>query len=156
MVMEFTPVVFTVGNQEYGVDIGLVRGIEKVQEIVRVPNSNPDIKGIINLRGDIIPIYSLRHHFKMDEVQQTEETKFIVVNTHGLLIALEVESVEEIHRVEESMLYDIPVIVKSEDTEYIDRVLNVNGRLILILNIDNLLTSEEAEKVQKMVNDIKD
>lgn len=154
MVMEFTPVVFTVGNQEYGVDIGLVRGIERVQEIVRVPNSNPDIKGIINLRGDIIPIYSLRHHFKMDEIQQTEESKFIVVNTHGLNIALEVENVEEIHRVEDDMLYEIPTIVKSEDTKYIDKVLNVNGRLILVLNIENLLTPEEAENVQKMVNEI--
>lgn len=154
MVMEFTPVVFTVGNQEYGVDIGLVRGIERVQEIVRVPNSNPDIKGIINLRGDIIPIYSLRHHFKMDEIQQTEESKFIVVNTHGLNIALEVENVEEIHRVEDDMLHEIPTIVKSEDTKYIDKVLNVNGRLILVLNIENLLTPEEAESVQKMVNEI--
>ncbi|MDE6234092.1 MAG: chemotaxis protein CheW [Lachnospiraceae bacterium] len=154
MVMEFTPVVFTVGNQEYGVDIGLVRGIEKFQEIVRVPNSNPDIKGIINLRGDIIPIYSLRHHFKMDEIQHTEESKFIVVNTHGLNIALEVENVEEIHRVEDDMLYEIPTIVKSEDTKYIDKVLNVNGRLILVLNIENLLTPEEAENVQKMVNEM--
>lgn len=154
--MEFTPVVFTVGNQEYGVDISLVRGIERVQDIVRVPNSNPDIKGIINLRGNVIPIYSLRHHFKMEEVQQTEESKFIVVNTHGLLIALEVENVQEIHRVEDNLLYDMPIIVKSEDTEYVDKVLNVDGRLILILNIDNLLSPEEAERVQKMVNDIKD
>lgn len=152
--MEFKPVVFTVGNQEYGVDIELVRGIEVVQDIVRVPNSNPDIKGIINLRGDVIPIYSLRHHFNMEEVQYTDETKFIVVNTKGVVIALEVEEVKEIHNVDESMIYEVPLIVKSEDTGYIDKVININGRLILVLNIDNLLSAEEAESIKKMVDDI--
>lgn len=152
--MEFKPVVFTVGNQEYGVDIELVRGIEVVQDIVRVPNSNPDIKGIINLRGDVIPIYSLRHHFNMEEVQHTDETKFIVVNTKGVVIALEVEEVKEIHNVDESMIYEVPLIVKSEDTGYVDKVININGRLILLLNIDNLLSAEEAESIKKMVDDI--
>lgn len=152
--MEFKPVVFMVGNQEYGVDIGLVKGIEKVQNIVRVPNSNADIKGIINLRGDVIPIYSLRHHFKMDEIEPTEDTKFIIVNTQGVCIALEVEKVEEIHEIDQSMIHDIPAIVKSEDTKYIDKVININGRLILVLNIDHLLSDEEAKKIQQMVDDM--
>ncbi len=152
--MEFKPVVFKVDNQEYGVDIGLVRGIEKIQHIVNVPNSNPDIKGIINLRGDVVPIYSLRHHFHLEEVEPTESTKFIVVNTKGISIALEVDGVEEIHDIEEGMVQDIPIIVKSEETKYIDKVVNFDGRLILVINIHNLLTEEEAESLQKMVEDI--
>ena len=53
---EFKPVVFKVGNEYYGVDINLVRGIEKMIQVVSIPNSNPNIKGIINLRGDVIPL----------------------------------------------------------------------------------------------------
>lgn len=153
--MEFKPVVFTIGNQEYGVDIGLVSGIEKYQQIVKIPNSNADIKGIINLRGDVIPIYSLRHHFKLPEQEPTDETRFIIVNTGGLSIALEVEKVEEIQQITEEMVHPLPKIVESEDTKYIDRVINENGRLILVLSIENLLTEEEAQSIQKFVDEMK-
>ena len=153
--MEFKPVVFTIGNQEYGVDIGLVSGIEKYQQIVKVPNSNADIKGIINLRGDVIPIYSLRNHFKLPEQEPTDETRFIIVNTGGLSIALEVEKVEEIQQITEEMVHPLPKIVESEDTKYIDRVINENGRLILVLSIENLLTEEEAQSIQKFVDEMK-
>lgn len=154
--MEFKPVVFTVGNQEYGIDIELVEEIEKVQDIVKVPNSNADIKGIINLRGSVIPIYSLRHHFNMEEVTQTEESKFIVVNTGGVRIALEVEKVEEIQEVDESMIHDIPIIVKSDETKYADKVINVNGKLIIVLNIEHLFSPEELHDIKKFVNEIKE
>ena len=153
--MEFKPVVFTIGNQEYGVDIGLVSGIEKYQQIVKVPNSNADIKGIINLRGDVIPRYSLRHHFKLPEQEPTDETRFIIVNTGGLSIDLEVEKVEEIQQITEEMVHPLPKIVESEDTKYIDRVINENGRLILVLSIENLLTEEEAQSIQKFVDEMK-
>lgn len=154
--MEFKPVVFTVGNQEYGIDIELVEEIEKVQDIVRVPNSNADIKGIINLRGSVIPIYSLRHHFNLEEVNQTEESKFIVVNTGDMRIALEVEKVEEIQEVNESMIHDIPPIVKSDETKYADKVINVNGKLIIVLNIEHLFSPEQLHDIKKFVEDIKE
>lgn len=153
--MEFNPVVFTIGNQEYGVDIELVSGIEKIQQIVKVPNSNPDIKGIINLRGDVIPIYSLRHHFGLEETEVTDDTRFIVVNTNGLNIALEVEKVDEIQEVTEDMIHTLPRIVRSEKTRYIDKVVNENGRLILVLSIENLLTEEETKDIKKLVEDLK-
>lgn len=152
--MEFKPVVFKVEEQEYAVNISLVKGIERVQQIVNVPNSNPDIKGIINLRGDVIPIYSLRHHFKMSEIAQTEESKFIVVNTKGIKIALEVDSVEEIHDINDNMIFDVPKIVMASGTEYLDKVININGRLILVINIERLLSEEQAEQLQKMVTQL--
>lgn len=154
--MEFKPVVFKVDNQNYGVDISLVNGIEKVQQIVMVPNSNPDIKGIINLRGDVVPIYSLRHHFKLPEVSPTDDTKFIVVQTRGLNIALEVDSVQEIQNLEEGQMHDMPLIVKSDETSYFRKVVNVGGSLILIINIEELLSEEEANHIQKLVDDLKE
>ncbi len=154
MHMEFKPVVFKVNNQEYGVDIGLVRGVEKLQNIVNVPNSNPDIRGIINLRGDVVPVYSFRHHFHLEEAEPTDDTKFIVVNIDGMSVALEVDAVEEIHDIEDFMIQDIPKIIKSEDTRFIDKVVNFSGRLVLIIDIKNLLTEEESEDLQKMIEKI--
>ena len=91
----------------------------------------------------------------MPEQEPTDETRFIIVNTGGLSIALEVEKVEEIQQITEEMVHPLPKIVESEDTKYIDRVINENGRLILVLSIENLLTEEETQSIQKFVDEMK-
>jgi purine-binding chemotaxis protein CheW len=150
--MEFKPVVFYVGNEEYGVDITIVRGIEKVVPIVPVPNSNPIIKGIINLRGDIIPICSLRRKFGLPDVEHTDDTKFIIVKTDTILIGLEVDSVGEIQNVEESHIFEMPKVLKTEDTKYYSNVINMNGRLIVMLNINELMNSEEFAALEETIS----
>lgn len=151
--VEFKPVVFKLGNEEYGVDINIVQGIENVLPIVPMHNSNRNIKGIVNLRGDIIPIYSLRTKFGMPGVPYTENTKFIIARTEELLIGLEVDSVGEIQNVADDNIYDIPKIIKNQDTEYYGKVINVDGRIIVMIDVSKLLNEEET----KMINDaIKD
>ena len=103
---EFKPVVFRVGAQKFGVDINIVRGIEKEQDIVDVPNTAEYIKGIINLRGDVIPVYSLKKKFHMPD-DKCDEPQYIIVMIKGSLMALEVDGVEEIHNVEEDMLHQV-------------------------------------------------
>lgn len=150
--MEFKPVVFNVGNEEYGVDITIVRGIEKVIPIVPVPNANPIVKGIINLRGDIIPICSLRRKFGKEDVPYTDDTKFIIVKTEKLLIGLEVDAVGEIQNVEENHIFDMPKVLQTEDTKYYDSVINMNGRLIIMLNINQLMNSEEFDALEETIS----
>lgn len=151
--MEFKPVVFSVNEQKFAVDINCVRGIEKVQNVVRVPNSNKDIKGIINLRGDVIPIYSLRRHFGFDEATYTEDTKFIIVYVDGVRIGLEVDAVEEIHKVEEEMMNDIPIIVKKEETNFFNKIIKVEKDLILVIDIEKILSDEQLVELKKIIED---
>ena len=108
---EFKPVVFKVGNEYYGVDINLVRGIEKMIQVVSIPNSNPNIKGIINLRGDVIPVYSLREKFNLEPMNESEENQFIIVKVDDMLLALEVDKVDEIQNISEEMIFDVPIII---------------------------------------------
>lgn len=150
--MEFKPVVFNVGNEEYGVDISIVRGIEKVLSVVPVPNTNPIIKGIINLRGDIIPICSLRRKFGQPDAVYTEDTKFIIVKTERLLIGLEVDSVGEIQNVEESQIFEMPKVLQTEDTSYYSNIINMNGRLIVMLNINQLMNAEEFDALEETIS----
>lgn len=150
--MEFKPVVFNVGNEEYGVDISIVRGIEKVLFVVPVPNTNPIIKGIINLRGDIIPICSLRRKFGQPDAVYTEDTKFIIVKTERLLIGLEVDSVGEIQNVEESQIFEMPKVLQTEDTSYYSNIINMNGRLIVMLNINQLMNAEEFDALEETIS----
>lgn len=152
---EFKSVVFSVGQQEYGVDINFVRGIEKVIQIVPVPNSNPCIKGIINLRGDVVPIFSLRKKFGLDDIAATEDTKFIIVKTDKILIGLEVDKVGEIQNVEEKSIFQMPEIVISKDTDYYNKVINNQGKLIIMLDVCKLLTDEEFDNLEKVILDIR-
>lgn len=152
--MEFKPVVFRIGKEEYGVDINVVRGIEKVMQVVPVPNANRIIKGIINLRGSIIPICSLRRKFGKEDIPYNEDTKFIIVKTETLSIGLEVDSVGDIQNVEENNIFPVPGILVSEDTEYYKNIVNVSGRLIVMLDVDKLLKEEEMKALQKTVESL--
>ena len=84
---EMKPVVFKLDNENYGVDIGRVLGIEREQQIVRVPNTVSYIKGIMNLRGEIIPVYDLRKKFGLPAAQN-QDIQFIIVRVKDSKIAL--------------------------------------------------------------------
>lgn len=149
---EFKPVVFKVGNQKFGVDISNVQGIEKDQNVVPVPNTASYIKGIINLRGEVIPVYSLRKKFKISE-ESNVKSEYLIVRIKGNLMALEVDGVEEIHDVEPEHIFDVPTIINFGDTSYIDRVVSTDGNnIIIIIGIDKLLTEEEIESVDEIIN----
>lgn len=150
------PVVFKLGAEEYGVDISLVNAIERYQQIVPVPNSVSYIKGIINLRGEVVPVYDLRKKFNMPAYDgSSDERKLIVVKLPDLLIALEVDSVSEIHDFSESNIVSMPALVLNDDIQFFKRVANVDGRLIVLMDVGYLLSQEEMESVKKMKEDLK-
>lgn len=148
------PVVFKLGKESYGVDINLVSSIEKQINIVPVPNSLKYIKGIINLRGEVIPVFSLRKKFNLDDVQEDGEN-LIIVKLPDMTIALEVDEVDEIHDFDKASIVDMPAIVKNEDLRYFDRVANIEGRLIVLLDIQYFLSEGERQTLKKMTEDLK-
>ena len=143
-------VIFNVGDEEYGLDIMLVNAIEKYTNIVKIPNSPECIKGIINLRGDVIPVYSLRRKFGLPEIQVTESTKLIVTKSKGVLLAYEVDQVKEIVEITAPQVSDTPTIVRNVDTAYIGAVANISGRMILLLDHDGIITNAEKDSIQNM------
>ncbi|NLL92551.1 MAG: chemotaxis protein CheW [Clostridiales bacterium] len=149
--MEFKPVVCNLDTELYGIDINCVRGIEKTQEIVRVPNTASYIKGIMNLRGDIIPVYSLRQKFGLPDIKG-ENAQYIIVRIGKMPLAIEVDGVGEIFDADASQVIDAPPIILSEKTKYVDKVVNANGRLILIINIDKLLDDDELYGASALID----
>ncbi len=146
---DFKPVVFKLENELYGLDILRVQGIERDQQVVRVPNTASYIKGIMNLRGDVIPVYSLRRKFNLPDVVNPD-IQYIIVRANDNLLALEVDEVDEIHNVEGENVHIVPSIVNSADTRYFDKVLKTSRGLIITIDIDKLLSDEEIEQIQKM------
>lgn len=150
------PVVLKLGEEEYGVDISLVNAIESYQQVVPVPNAASYIKGIINLRGEVIPVYDLRKKFNMPAYDgSNEERKLIVIKLPDLLIALDVDGVSEIHDFSEKDIVPMPGLVINEDTKVFKRVAHVDGRLIVLMDVNGLLSPEEMENVKKMKEDLK-
>lgn len=145
------PVVFKLNNEEYGIDINKVHAIENIQSITRIPNASSCVKGVLNLRGEIIPVYDIRKRFGLEPLQDQKTAKLIVIKTKDVNLALEVDAVDEIEDIEEQNIHEVPSIVKGADTGYIDKIANVNGQLIVILNLDELLTDREYEEAIKII-----
>lgn len=148
----FQPVVFRLDNEKYGMNISYVSGIEYEQTIVRVPNSSKNIKGIINLRGEVIPVLDLRAKFNMPNQTAPEDTELIIVNLPNNKIAIEVDGVEQIHYIDENDIVDMPEIAKS-GAAYFDRVAKVDGKLIIIINPLELLSEEELQAVGELTSE---
>ena len=140
-----------VGGNTYGIDIERVQGIEKKLDIVPVPNASNLIEGIANLRGAVIPVVSLYGKFHVEPKPFSEETKYIVVKVDDLLMSFRVDMVSEIVEVSEKDFLPVPTIVSNEDTKCMQSVINVNKNLVLVIDVESILSDVEKGKVSKMV-----
>ena len=140
--------IFQLGEEEYGLDIMDVNIIEKYIQIEPVAKFPKNIKGIIRLRGDVIPVYSLRSKFGLEEIEPTDETRFMITTSNDIQIAYEVDKMMEIVDFESEQLYASPEIAQNKDTTYIKAITNVHDRLVILLDQNGILSDEEQEKVK--------
>lgn len=140
--------IFKLGDEEYGLDIMEVNTIEKVIPIEPVANLPKNFKGIIRLRGDVIPVYSLRRKFGLEDIVINDDTRFIITTSNGILVAYEVDKMSEIVQFEPELLNEVPSIVKNKDTAYMKLITNINDRLVIILDHDGILSENELNKIK--------
>jgi len=152
MASYFKPVIFKLGNESYGIDINFVSSIEKQVNVVSVPNTLQYIKGIIKLRNEIIPVINLKKKFNMKDSDVPGEN-VIIIKLPNITIAVEVDSVEEIHNIDESEIVEMPAIVKTADLKYFDKVVSVNGKLVVLINANYLLNESEQTSVASLTEE---
>ena len=150
---EESDVLFYVAGEVYGVAVSAVQGIEKYVNIIPVPNAPSYIEGIINLRGEVIPVFSIRNKFKLPETAVTDETRLIIVSSKGVLIGLQVDQVKEIIELADKDLVDPPEIVTDHDTQYIRKIARVSDSLVILLELVGILSAEQKETIEAMVRD---
>ncbi|MBO5372513.1 MAG: chemotaxis protein CheW [Lachnospiraceae bacterium] len=138
---------FMLGDVKYGIELEQVQSIEQKMQIVDVPNALPYIKGIMNLHGNVIPVYSLAVKFGY-EGAKIENT--VVVEVDGMLIGFEVCKVQEILNVPDDQMYKMPEIIRHSQNCFTEVAKN-NKNLIVTLDVHNLMTKEEQEDIQKML-----
>lgn len=139
---ELQLVVFSIGNEEYGIDITKVREIIKLTEITRIPNSPPFIEGVINLRGNITTVMDLRKRLGA-KPENTEQTRIMIVElSDSTTVGMIVDAVTEVLRIPKENV-ESSLSVASEDSNYIVGVGKVGDRLLILINADELLPMEQ-------------
>lgn len=143
---------FIVGEEEYGLEILRVKEVIRVREITRLPRAPCFVKGIINLRGDVIPIIDLRDKFGLEHREYTSMTRVIVVDVDGRLVGMVVDAASQVVRIPADQIEPPPPIVGGLSAEYIKGVGKLDERLVILLNIDRILSAQEKVELNRMEN----
>jgi len=144
---------FSLAGEEYGIGILKIKEIIGLMPITTVPRTPPFVKGVINLRGKVIPVVDLRLKFGMEEMGYTERTCIIVVEIAGqggsVLIGIVVDSVSEVLNIKGGDIEETPTFGAKLDTDYILGMAKMNGGVKILLDIDKVLGAEEIAVLDK-------
>ena len=135
---------FELDREEYGIEVLKVREIIRMVPITMMPNSQHGIEGIINLRGKIIPVVSLRKRFGLTELDRGGQTRIVVMDVSGELMGFIVDSVSEVIRISGSEVQPPPAVATGEiDQECITGIIKQKERLLILLDLERLFSREE-------------
>lgn len=143
-------VVFSLAGELYGLDISRIQGIIRVPEVTKVPRAPDFVEGVINLRGDIVPIVDLRKRFGRPLEDHTADTRIINVEMDADLVGLIVDSVEEVLNIPAEVIEPPPDLVTSADSPYLRGIAKIEDRLVILLDLDEILTVGEQVDLQEM------
>ncbi len=141
-------VTFKVDGEEYGVDILKVQEIIRMLEITKVPKAPHFVEGVINLRGRVIPIVDLRQRFGKMTKPHDDSTRIIVFEIRNMIVGFVVDSVSEVLRIKTDTVEQAPPVVAGIESEYIKGIGKLDNRLLILLDLNKLLSSEEEQQLQ--------
>ncbi len=136
-------VVFVMENEEFACVINDVREVLKMIRITPLPRSLDFVEGVINLRGEVIPVIDLRKRFGLPDAERTDDSRIIIVEVEERMVGLTVDSVSEVIRLSNKQIQDAPTQVAGGQTDLIMGVGKIEDRMLIILNLGRILTTEE-------------
>ena len=146
---------FMIGKEEFGVGVLKVREIMGIQDITAVPQTPPHLKGVINLRGKVIPVIDLRLKFGLPSIDYTQRTCIIVVQVKSgstsLLMGIVVDEVSEVLTMAAGDIEDTPDFGANVETGYILGMAKIKGKVKILLDIDEVLTSQEIHGIEAVL-----
>ncbi len=134
---------FTLGDEHYAIDILTVKEIRGYESVTKIANAPPFIKGVINLRGDIVPIVDLRIKFDVGNITYDEFTIVIVLHIHNRIVGVVVDGVSDVVSLAKEQLRPPPDFGVAFDSRYLLGLATVNEQMVILVDIDELISSEE-------------
>lgn len=130
---------FTIGKEEFAVDILMVQEIIRVIQCTKVPNAPQYVDGVINLRGKVIPVVNLRYKLGMQRIDSDKNTRIIVIEMNNITVGFLVDAVKEVLRIPSSITEPPPSMISGISAEYILSVGKLKDRLLILLNLAKVL-----------------
>jgi purine-binding chemotaxis protein CheW len=140
---EIQLVVFSLGREEFAVEVTQVREIMRMEEITRMPKSPSFVEGIINLRGQIIAVIELAKRLNLETAERSGETRIIVVEAEAIKVGMIVDSVSEVLRVGAGAVEQSPTLATDVSAAFLQGVVKQDNRLIILLDLTKVLSLEE-------------
>jgi len=132
-------VIFKLGEEYYGIDIYKVKTIEKLSKFTRVPNAPEFIKGVINLRGEVVSVMDTRKRLGLECKEIGNNSRIIIVNHEDIVLGLMVDSSSEVIQISNDDIDNPPAIGDSISSKYIEGIGKKDGRIIILLNLAKIL-----------------
>jgi purine-binding chemotaxis protein CheW len=141
--MENQIVIFQLSNEYFGLNIAIVESIIKMQPITVIPHAPLFIKGVINLRGKVLPVIDLRKRFNMPPIESNKDSRIVVVALEGNEVGMMVDGVSEVLTIDEEEVEPAPCMVTSVDSSFIIGIAKIEGRLVMLLDLGKVFTAQE-------------
>jgi len=140
---------FTLGREEYGIDILKVQEIRGYEAVTTIANAPEFIKGVINLRGIIVPIVDMRIKFNLGNVSYDDTTVVIILNVSGRVVGMVVDGVSDVITLKADQVKPAPEFGAGLDTRYLQGLGTVDERMIILVDIEKLMSSREMELISE-------
>jgi purine-binding chemotaxis protein CheW len=150
MAEELKVIVFTLAHEEYGIEVDKVRTIERMVPITRVPKTPAFVKGVINLRGIVIPVIDLRGRFGLPETELTDNSRIIIVAADDLEVGFVVDSANDVMDVMSDSIENPPEVLGGIKAKYLSGVAKIgDNRLLILLNLIEVLNRNEIIQLEQ-------
>ncbi len=147
---EIKIIVLRLDSEEYGVDVSQVRSIERMHSITRVPSTPDFVEGVINLRGEVIPIINLRARMGIPVLDRTEETRIVIVGIGDTEMGLIVDSANDVIDISVKEIQAPPPVLANIEAKYIRGIAKLDDRLLILLDMEKVLNSKDTEIIKKI------
>ncbi|SFI14196.1 purine-binding chemotaxis protein CheW [Tindallia magadiensis] len=148
--MEKQYVIFKLEKEEYGVEINHVQEITEHKTVTSVPNTPAFIEGIINLRGSIVPIVSIKKRFNLAQEEVGEDHRIIIINLEEKQVGFIVDDASQVLTISEEQIEKAPEVIAGADREYITGIGKISDKIILLLDLEKILTENEKNEIIEM------
>ncbi|MEF2244542.1 MULTISPECIES: chemotaxis protein CheW [unclassified Paenibacillus] len=146
---ELKVIVFALNHEEYGIEVDKVQTIERLSPITRVPKTPAFIKGVINLRGAVVPVIDLRGRFNLEETELNENSRIIVVAVNDIEVGFIVDSANDVIDIDTDEIDSPPEIVGGIRAKYLHGIAKLGeGRLLIMLNLNEVLNKQEIIQLE--------
>ena len=141
---------FTLGDEVYGIDILMVQEIRGYEPVTKIANTPAFIRGVINLRGVIVPIVDMRVKFNLEAVEYNQFTVVIVLNVCGRVIGMVVDGVTDVVELAPEQIHAAPEFGSGLDTRYLRGMANVDERMIILVDIERLMSASDMALIAQV------